>query len=73
MMIDTNEIPAPLPGPALPGLPEHGPVLTRQRREQLRMLAEFSTPAGRRGVIAADTTCGEVMIPATWLTALLEG
>ena len=54
-----------------PEAPAPGPILTRQRREQLRMLAEYAMKPGHRGVVAAEPTCGEVLIPATWLVALL--
>ena len=67
--MNPTEHATPLPGPMLPSLPP--PSLSRQRRDQLRMLAEFATQPGHRACVAAEPGCGEVVIPATWLAALL--
>jgi hypothetical protein len=57
--------------PTLPTLPTPCP-LTPARLVQLRSLAEFAKPPGHRAAIAADPDCGDVILPAAWLLALLE-
>ena len=58
--------------PTLPGIPAPGPLLTPARLVQLRMLAQFAARPGSRAAIAAEQDCGDVMLPAAWLVALLD-
>ena len=55
-----------------PAIPAPGPLLTPARLVQLRTLAEFAARPGSRAAIAADPDCGDVILPAAWLLALLE-